>query len=339
MGNSTVGIIGLGRMGARWAQAARLEGVRVVSALDPSPEPFGVLDDPKLRDLHVRDADAFWQAAPDAVVVAAPAPQHVPALRQGIARGARRFVIEKPFATSCNEALEGRRLAHDAGARVVVNHGRDYASNYLRLPEVADRFGLGELRSMHVTVGAIGFGCLGIHYFRLFVQLFGAMPEWVIARTTTPGGPNPRGAQYDDPGGVALFGFPGERRAVLDCGDDVGVPPRMELIFTLGRIDIGNEMEPWQVWFREEQDRSEPLTRYGTPVTSAAYPDFEPFGVVEGARAALRDALSDAEPVCGIEAGLEAMELFAAVRWSARSETRVDFPLGDEILEASYSIP
>ena len=47
-----------------------------------------------------------------------------------------------------------------------------------------------------------------------------------MAAGKTP--PNPRGAEFHDPGACALLAWPDGRRAVLDMCDDTGIPPLIE---------------------------------------------------------------------------------------------------------------
>lgn len=335
----TVGLVGLGRMGSRWIEIVRDSGFRLVACHDAAPTPYALAQHPELAQLFTPDENIFWASSPDILIVATTASGHAPWIAKGLDRNVKRFVVEKPFTTSCDESTAIMARAEDAGARVIVNHGREYSPNYRRLPEIAAEFGIGPLRSIVLTSGAGGTGCVGIHFFRLFNLLFDSRPLSILAHGTTPRGPNPRGAHYDDPGCSAILLYPGERRAHMDIGDDVGVPPRLDLLFERGRVVVATDVDPWRFYHRTGEGLREPLTRYGTPVIESPFPGFVPFDIFKMARAALIDAAGDAPPVCGMDKGHQAMLVFAAIRWSMQTGQIATFPLPAEALSRRYMIP
>ena len=81
---------------------------------------------------------------------------------------------------------------------------------------------------------------MGIHFFDLFNRTFGRA-ETVYATLTEPKADNPRGAEFSDPGGTVVIGYSGGRRVIVDMGDDVGVPGRMDFIYQRGRVSIEAE--------------------------------------------------------------------------------------------------
>lgn len=336
---AAIGIIGMGRMGARLAEAAAGAGCRVVAALDHRKSPFALEARPELAEIFTTDAARFWDTAMDAVAIATTAPHHVPLLMEGLANGIRRFVVEKPFCTGVAEGEAAQAAADQAGARVVINHGRRYCPNYAALAALDGSPEMGALRAVSVTLGAGGLGCLGVHYLDLFNRLFGGPPASVTASMpgTTPA--NPRGAEFDDPGACALMTWPDGRRALLDIGDDTGIPPLMEFRFTYGRVVIEDEARPWRVLCRDEAGRALPLTRYGTPNREAALPGFRPFGLIDMTAAALKDAQGNGKVVSGIEDALDAIRLFAAIREAGETGAMVRLPLGETIRARTFAIP
>jgi predicted dehydrogenase len=335
----TVGLIGLGRMGARLAEAALCAGAKVVAALDHTENPFALDARPELKPVFTQDARAFWNVRPDAVLIAATAPAHVPLLLDGIAAGIRRFVVEKPFCTGVAEGETALQAIAESGARVVVNHGRRYCPNYAALAALDGAAKMGGLRAISVSLGAGGLGSLGVHFFDLFNRLFGGAPASVtaIAAGATP--PNPRGSAFHDPGACALLAWPDGRRAVLDMCDDTGIPPFMEFRFTLGRVLIENEMTPWRLFYRKAEDRALPLTRYGQPNEEIAWPDFQPYGPTEMATAAIRESFGDGKIVSGTGSALEAIRVFAAIRESMETEHPVTLPINDAMRRKTFAIP
>lgn len=334
-----VGLIGLGRMGARLAEAARKSGHKVVAALDTVAQPFALGAESDLAGVFTTDMPSFWATSMDVLMIATTGPTHVPLLRQGLQAGIRRFVVEKPFCTSVSEGVAALAEATALGARVVVNHGRRYHPTYASLASLDGSPELGSLRSASVTMGAGGLGCMGVHYLELFNRLFGGLPVSVNAVATGTPPANPRGAQFDDPGATALLVWADGRRAVLETADDTGIPPLLEFRFTLGRVVIEAEHLPWRLFRRTAQDRNLPLTRYGQPNEEIPMPGFVPFSIIDMAQAALADVLDQGSLISGGQPALDAITVFSAIRQAMESEERVRLPLQGQQNDRNYAIP
>ncbi len=335
-----VGLVGFGRMGVRLWEAARRADLEVSAILDSDPEAFGLTAQPESRHAFTTDAETFWRTPVDILVIATTAPGHMPLLREGLARGIKRYVIEKPLATSVSEADETIRMARSEGARVLVNHTRRYCPNFITL---ASRLNggeeLGSLRMASMVFGGGSLGCNGPHGFDLFNLLFGDMPEAVMARMTSPRSQNVRGPQFEDPGGTVILFYPGGRRGVVDLGDDVGIFVGTQFVFETGLVTFQNEFSPWEVRARKPEDRDKPMTQYGAPLVDYPFPDWQDFSMMERWTALMRDAAADSPARAPVELGLDTTRIFAAARWSARTNQIVTFPLPSEAESAVYPIP
>ncbi|MEQ8196003.1 MAG: Gfo/Idh/MocA family oxidoreductase [Rhodospirillales bacterium] len=334
-----IGLIGLGRMGARLTDVVNDLGWDVVAALDASTTPFALGQHQNLADVFTTDANTFWQTSMDAAIIATTAPSHISFLFQGLSCGVRRFLIEKPFCTNIDEGMRALDQVRRMDARVVVNHGRRYCPNYARLMALDGTPAMGSLRAISVTLGAGGLGCLGIHYLDLFNQLFGGPPQRVMASISGTAPPNPRGPQFEDPGACALMVWPDGRRAMLDISDDTGIPPLLEFRYTYGRILVENESQPWRVFHRSDGDRELPLTRYGQPHLEGPLPDFTPFSLMDMSAMALKNLFDDKPVISTIERALDALCVFAAIREAGVTNAPFHLPLLEETRLKSYAIP
>ncbi|ACK84783.1 Gfo/Idh/MocA family protein [Methylorubrum extorquens] len=333
-----IGIVGLGRMGERIGRAAIQLGHEIVATHDVVAEPFALATNPDLAAApRVQTLDEFWRVPMDMVAIATHGPTHCPYLLEGIERGNRRFLVEKPLATSLAEARLAASAASAVGARVVVNHGRRYCGIYDALTTMDGSDEMGSLRSGILTMGAGGLGCMGIHFFDLFNRALGR-PRSVYATLTSPRGVNPRGDEFTDPGGTVVISYEGGRRALIDMGDDVGVPGRMEFVYERGRVVIESELEPWRILRRPAASRELPTSRYGTPLEEVSMPDFRPCEIIYATSGAITDALSDGPTVSGIEVGVESMEVYCALRWSALTGAPASVPLPAEAEDIRYAI-
>ncbi len=334
-----IGVIGLGRMGARLAEAVDRSGARVVAALDSQPQPFALGAVPGLAEVFGTDPAAFWAVPMDVAMIATTGPTHMASLRAGLAAGIRRFVVEKPLCTGVDEGAAALAEAAGLGARVIVNHGRRYHPTYRALEALDGTPEMGGLRSLSISMGAGGLGCMGVHYLDLANRLFGGLPARVDAVATGAPPANPRGAQFDDPGAAILLSWADGRRALVEVADDTGIPPLLEFRFTTGRVLIEAEHLPWRLFHRSEADRALPLTRYGQPHQERPMPGFVTFGIIEMAQAALADALADGPPVSGGGPALDAIETFAAIRVAAATGRPVALPLSPANRALCFAIP
>jgi predicted dehydrogenase len=334
-------VIGFGRMGARLCDAAERAGQEVVAVLDGAEAPFGLGPRPDLAGRLHRDPEPFWATPADILVIGTTAPSHMPLLEQGVRRGFKRIVVEKPFSCSVAEGRRAMEVAQAAGARVLVDHTRRYCPNFqkiaARAPELAH---LGRLRTISSTHGGGSLGCVGVHYFDLCNMLFGAAPVSVFAQLVEPEGRNPRGDQFLDPGGPVMLTYPNGGRAFVDYGGDIGVYAGLQMVFEEGIVRHGvDEFEPWEVLARRAEDRGKGKHLIGLPLMAEPFPAWSAMSHMDRWTQLFVDAASDAPPVCGADVGLRTMEVFAAARWSAATGSVVKLPLPPEAEEASYPIP
>ena len=336
-----VSLVGFGRMGVRLCEAAERAGLEVAAVLDEAETPFGLGARPDLSDRLHRDPERFWAVPSDVLAIGTTAPSHLALVERGLAAGFRRIVVEKPFACSVAEAERAIAAAEAVGARLLVDHSRRYCPNYIKVAEGAPELAhLGRLRTVATVVGGGGLGCLGVHFFDLCNMLFGAMPDSVTAHMTAAADPNPRGPQFDDPGGAVLLTYPGGGRGFLDFSDDIGVYAGMTLSFEEGVLLHENEFIPWRMRARRSEDRGKRFSLNALPLTEESFPDWTDFSGMERWAALFKDAAADGPPVSGAGLGLESMRVYAAARWSGRlGGAPVRFPLPPEAEAAVYPIP
>jgi len=334
-------VVGFGRMGARLCEAAERAGHDIVAVLDSAEAPFGLGPRPGLADRLHRDPEAFWSVPSEILVIGTTAPSHMPLLEEGLARGFRRIIVEKPFSSSVVEARRVMAAARSAGARVLVDHTRRYCPNFRKVAERAPELAhLGRLRTVSSTHGGGSLGCSGVHYLDLCNMLFGGPPKSVFAELTEPAGPNPRGAEFSDPGGPVMMTYPDGGRAFLDFGDDIGAYAGFQMVFEEGIVRHGfDEFEPWEVFARKPEDRGKGKHLLGLPLVAEAFPGWSGMSQMDRWVELFVDAAADTPPLSGADVGLETMEAFAAARWSARTGAVVSLPLPTEAEAAVYPIP
>jgi hypothetical protein len=95
-----------------------------------------------------------------------------------------------------------------------------------------------------------------------------AEPSSVLGFVDKSGTPNPRGAQFKDPGAFGILGFGNGMRGFLDMYEDLGIPPRIEIVGSIGRVTIDESRNIWSIDCRRGKDREEPLGKYDLPLNS-----------------------------------------------------------------------
>ena len=174
---------------------------------------------------------------------------------------AGRIFLEKPL--SANPAEYDRFLdiarVHGVADVTQVNFIRRTWPHVQRLAEMC----AGEKQfSMTLNGGAIGLGCMGIHYLDTFLCLAGdEMPavRWAaLSAETVKSG---RGQQFEDFGGdFVLEGPRGRLLASLSAGSSANVVMTVRGEHFMAQVDY-NEMQ-WKI-SRRKADSTMPFYRYG----------------------------------------------------------------------------
>lgn len=333
-----IALIGAGRMGFRFLQAIRKAGHDVAMLFDLAETPYAVACDPDLAALHTRDFAQVLAAELDAVAICTTADSHAALARELIAAGKTRLVIEKPLSQSVTDAEALAELARHSGVRIIVNHGRRYCANTRQLKAMDGSADTGSLRSVVIKMGGGSLGCVGTHWIDLCNNLFEATPQRVFAALSEESPANNRGQQFFDPGGTAVLLYSGGRRALIDLGDDVGIVGGADFIFERGIVSWTSEGADWSYRHRRAEDQDKPLTLYGLPLVADQFESVPP-DLVDYAAAAVADLFAQDEPQSGIDRAIETMEVFAAIRYSAKRGQPVVLPLEATERREIYAIP
>ena len=128
-----LGILGLGNIGTVHLQSAqRLENVRVRAIADTAPENRTLARKLGVERTYTGYEDLCEEETLDAVVVALPPFLHADAVETAAEQGFDAFV-EKPFATSSDEAARMVETAREAGISLGVDHTIRYQPGIRRM--------------------------------------------------------------------------------------------------------------------------------------------------------------------------------------------------------------
>lgn len=229
------------------------------------------------------------------------------------------------------------RVCKDNGTRLSVCHARRWVSSYQQLRDLIAGGLIGKVCHFSFSCGGGLFAGNGTHFMDLARMLGNGNPVSVTGVIDETGTPNPRGANFQDPGALAVYHFDNGMRMVIDMFEDLGVPHRIEIIGSIGRILIDELECRWEILAREGDDRSRPLGEYWLALKPTP---FQPVALdmVQMLADGLAELLSDDEITCTGEDGLTALQMVLGAHVSSeRGGIPITLPLAEEF--RSLDIP
>jgi UDP-N-acetylglucosamine 3-dehydrogenase len=152
MADLAIGIIGLGRMGANHFNVwTRVDGAGVVAVADPDPDRLeeALIGFPDVAR-HTDWRDLIARADLDAVCVVCPSPMHAEVATAALEAGLH-VLIEKPVATTVEDAIAVAEAGEKAGKLVMVGHVERFNPAAIKLKALIADGRLGQLFRVHAT--------------------------------------------------------------------------------------------------------------------------------------------------------------------------------------------
>lgn len=208
-----VAIVGCGRHGFRFFDACQtIEEVTIGALVDKDPKTCeGVVSALFYQDLSRMLSDY----KPNLVIIATHGPSHFEIAREAINSGVKMLIISKPVTTSYTDALKLQELIKKNGVKVAVDHALRHDSTYKWIRENIKKEKWGSVSRVTIERSGIGLGCLATHSFDLANYIFDCSPSRVTGWVDKPVNINPRGAQFIDPGGLAVLDYGNDRKAII----------------------------------------------------------------------------------------------------------------------------
>ena len=335
------GIVGFGMMGKIHAQAYIDSGCAEVVAICNR-------SDLKMAEYLKENPDCRsynnWRAMLEAenldvLSVTTYSPSHRDIVVHGVESGISRVFCEKPMATRIDDAQAMIDACNRQDARLSVNHTRRWSSSHLRLGELLGDGVVGDVKGFVCSLGGGRLGCNGSHMFDLMRMYANSEPEWVIGFIDQTGIPNPRGKQFDDPGGYGQIHFRNGIRGYLDMSEDLGIPTRFEVIGNMGRVTVDEGLNRWDIITRSEENRRAPLTAYGLPLEPYRFGYHPVLDLVSGSSRAITELLGERAISCSGEDGKASLEMVMAFHLShGQANAKTDLPLRGEQLSIDLQI-
>jgi predicted dehydrogenase len=150
--------------------------------------------------------------------------------------------------------------------------------------------------------------------------------------------PNPRGKEFEDPGGYVLLTLENETRAFLDFGDDLGIQHLIEIIGEYGRIIIDETNENITIRSRSLEDRKKSKHLYSTPNPIVKNEQFKLESLNKLIRKMLNNLVSDSNLIMSAEEAKKSVEIYSAIRESFDTKLPVSLPLNDSYYEKEFMV-
>lgn len=334
------GVIGL-RMGSSHARAMReLDAYQVVALCDLNAELAQELAATKFPGAKpYTDYQEMLAAAQlDVVAVATPTDSHARLTIAVAEAGVRGICCEKPMAINLGDGRAMVRACDEHGVKLIIAHQRRMGPDLLTMRRLIDEGAIGEV---YMVRGGCQGDLLsdGIHLIDSLRWLAGDSPaRWLLGQIyrETPNPEEEHGAGFHRSGGyryghmiedaaMALIEFESGMRVEMFVGGahTRGRPYQdYEVLGTRGRLWRKGDSPEQQLWIQDEQAGG--FRHIGNDPDAPANAQVNMY-------AALARTIHEGtpHPLSG-ESGLADLEVIMAIHESARTHSRIEFPLAQE---------
>ena len=326
------GIIGFGRMGERYSKVIKSLNYDVKFVCDVNEKNT---DFPFFSDY----TKAIENIPIDCLVISTQGPSHYEIMKFGILNNIKYIICEKPFTTSRKQADEIISLLKHSSTRLSVNYIRRFSKTYEDIWNLLFKENcIGTPRSIIISSGAGGISTLGTHYVDLAIFLLNSKIKSVFAIPINKNLPNPRGSQFEDPGGYFLLNFENEARSFFEMGDDLGLQPKFEIIGEYGRMIIDEFNDALIIRARSDNDKQKENHFYGipNPIIKKSILNFEPIEIL--IKRMIENLISKNTLKSSADMARDKVEIYSAIRKSFETLELIELPITDSYYEKQFMV-
>lgn len=336
MKKKNIVVIGCGPMGLR-----HIEAIKKSSKLNL----LGVSDiDITKKDFFKNKGIKFesdWKSFSktchlDCIVISTNGPSHKNLTTEAVKLGVKNILCEKPMATSLDDASKMLQICNRNNVRLSINHSRRWMQPYIDLKNLIKKKIIGDIRHFSFQFGGGQLASNGGHLWDLARFLSSSNPKSVISIMDSKTSINPRGKQYNDPGGYGLIKFSKDCRVFFDMREDYSNPFFLEIMGSHGRILIDEKSNRWEIFSRSKENWNLPI-KFRTKLVKIPFIT-KKVDMIEASKNALEELLSRRKISCTGEDGLISLEVSIAAHESHKNKNIfIDLPLNKKQRKTDYS--
>jgi len=326
------GIIGYGRMGKVYHEVLDEMGFNVDFVCDIDKK----IDNVKFFNNYKVALDS---SKINGLIVTTYGPSHYEIVKYAIQKNIRYIVCEKPFTTSLKHAQEIVELLENSKSKLTIGYLRRFSDAYsLLLDKLYKNDIIGDPKTIIITSGAGGISTLGTHFLDLCTFLLSEKIKSVYGVLINKNHPNPRGENFEDPGGYFILNFENEKRAFIEMGDDLGLQPKIEIIGTYGRVEINELDKKIIAYSRKMEDRDKSMRFYGLENEMIMNESFDFESLNNLIKKMIENLISDEQLKMTPDMAKDKVEIYSAIRKSFDSGENVSLPLEGKYYEREFMV-
>ena len=168
-------------------------------------------------------------------------PDHVESVAGLMAKGVRRFAVEKPLADSLEEIEAMEQWVREGKIEFIMNMPWRRGPLVPALRNFARKFDLGKPTRVLAQLGAAGFSEIGIHVLDVSEVFFGSTPQKVTSKLFDSS-INPRNSSLSYYGGTTVFDFEGMNQLVITLHNAIRTSGSVffEWEYGYAKLDVGS---------------------------------------------------------------------------------------------------
>jgi predicted dehydrogenase len=327
-----VGIIGYGRMGKLYHKVIDEMGFTVEFICDLEQKMYNLKF---FTDYKI----ALDSCKIDLLIITTYGPSHFEIVKYAIKKNLKYIICEKPFTTSLKHADEIIDLLKNSKSKLSIGYLRRFSDAYSKLLiKLTKNKIIGNVNSIIITSGAGGISTLGTHFIDLCTLIFSEKVKSVYAVPINKNYINPRGKNFEDPGGYFILNFFNEKRAFIDMSDDLGLQPKIEIIGNYGRIEI-NEIDKKIIGYsRNKEDKNKPMNFYGLNNDLILNELFNFESLDNLVKNLVENLISHEKLKITPNLARDKVEVYSAIRESFDSQKTVNLPIQGEYYEKEFKV-
>lgn len=326
------GIIGFGRMGHIYKE--------VLDSLNIKTEFICDVIGQNISEKSYTDyKDAINQTSVDGIIISTYAPSHYEIIKYAINNDIKYIACEKPFTNSAKHADDIIKLLKNSRTRLNVNYIRRFSDSYEKLNNILYHDSLiGNPQTVMITSGAGGISTLGTHFIDLIRIILQSRIKSIYAVAIDHKLENPRGKQFEDPGGYAILNFQNKKRAFLEMSDDIGIQPKIEIIGEFGRIIIDELNNRITILARNKEDQCKKMRLYVLPNPVIYDTSFDFENITELTKKMIVNLISNKKLKASSNIIRDDIEIYSAIRKAFDTKKLVQLPLNDAYYHKEFMV-